>query len=147
MSIEIEINGRKPLKNSNYLEVHSARQGQCIGGEYAHTNTNAASAMEVENYAYETDEKHYMALFALLNEENSLGNPAVFNIAMQITIDYISGMEATDPRVAQAVKMLNALFGNQASVSEFKNTFPNPVEQSEVYMSETVKMSNKFGYY
>ena len=147
VSLEIEVDGKKTVAEFQLAGGPlGAARANALGVPILHTNTNPQSAMELANYTRESDEKHYMALFALLNEENSLGNPAVFNIAMQITIDYISGMEATDPRVAQAVKMLNALFNNQASTSEFSKYIPNAVENSEEYMSEVVKMSNKFGY-
>lgn len=147
VSLEIEVNGKKTVAKFQLAGGPlGAARASVLGVPMIHTNTNPQSAAELGNYTRESDEKHYMALFALLNEENSLGNPAVFNIAMQITIDYISGMEATDPRVAKAVNMLNTLFNNQASTSEFKKYIPNPVENSEEYMSEVVKMSNKFGY-
>jgi len=147
VSLEIEIDGKKTVQEFMLSGGPlGAARANVLGVPMLHTNTNPQSAMELANYTRESDEKHYMALFALLNEENSLGNPAVFNIAMQITIDYISGMEATDPRVTQAVKMLNALLNNQASTSEFSKYIPNAVENSEEYMSEVVKMSNKFGY-
>ena len=147
VSIEIEVDGKKTVAEFQLAGGPlGAARASVLGVPMLHTNTNPQSAMELANYTRESDEKHYMALFALLNEENSLGNPAVFNIAMQITIDYISGMEATDPRVAQAVNMLNTLFNNQASTSEFSKYIPNPVENSEEYQTEVVKMSNKFGY-
>ena len=147
VSLEIEVNGKKTVAEFQLAGGPlGAARANVLGVPMLHTNTNPQSAMELANYTRESDEKHYMALFALLNEENSLGNPAVFNIAMQITIDYISGMEATDPRVAQAVNMLNTLFNNQASTSEFSKYIPNPVENSEEYQTEVVKMSNKFGY-
>ena len=87
------------------------------GGQVLHTNTNDESAAEIANYMKVDPTRHHAVLLALLKEENSLGNPVVFNIGLKLVADFIKNSESAEI-VSRAEAMFNAFLQNQFAKPE-----------------------------
>ena len=87
------------------------------GGQVLHTNTNDESAAEIANYMKINPQKHHAILLSLLKEGNSLGNPLVFEMALDLTAQFVEESDSEEV-VGIAEIMLNGFFQNQHAKPE-----------------------------
>lgn len=92
-----------------------------LGLDVAHSNTNDASALELYNYSEQAsmEGKEYVIFLSLLSEENSFGNPRVFNFAMNFVKKYLSDVNnPTGPEAQQFIKSFNVALQQRLSKGE-----------------------------
>ncbi len=92
-----------------------------LGLDVAHSNTNDASALELYNYSEQAsmEGKEYVIFLSLLSEENSFGNPRVFNFAMNFVKKYLSDVNnPTGPEAQQFIKAFNTALQQRLSKGE-----------------------------
>ncbi len=92
-----------------------------LGLDVAHSNTNDASALELYNYSEQAsmEGKEYVIFLSVLSEENSFGNPRVFNFAMNFVKKYLSDVNnPKGPEAQQFIKGFNTALQQRLSKGE-----------------------------
>ena len=99
-----------PLGNSV-----AAMQGANVGHN---TTTRQSSIYITDNAKASKDEgSQYLLALKLLSEQNSFGNPQVFKVAVQYTLEYLQNEKTPEATQDVLIESLNSFFNNKSYVA------------------------------
>ncbi len=93
----------------------AAMQGANVG----HNTTTRQSSINITTYSDKAKQNNntYLLALKLLSEENSFGNPQVFKIAVQYSLQYLQNEKTPEAIQDALIESLNSFFNNKSYVS------------------------------
>ena len=104
---------------------HGSSASAQEGSDVAHNTTTKQSSQYIAGYALDAKEsgRQYLLGLVLLTEENSLGNPRVFNIAVNHILAYLNHEKTSEAAGDYLKETLNTFFKNTYSSDAVKSEF------------------------
>jgi len=98
--------------------------GAMQGANVGHNTTTRQSSINITTYAdaAKKTNKTYLLGLRLLTEQNSLGNPQVFKLAVNYTLEYLKNEKTPESTQDYLVESLNAFFNNKSYVAGSRST-------------------------
>jgi len=89
------------------------------GANVGHNTTTRQSSINITTYADKAKQNNntYLLALKLLSEENSFGNPQVFKIAVQYSLQYLQNEKTPEATQDTLIESLNSFFNNKSYVS------------------------------
>ena len=98
--------------------------GAMQGANVGHNTTTRQSSINITTYAdvAKKTNKTYLLGLRLLTEKNSLGNPQVFKLAVNYTLEYLKNEKTPESTQDYLVESLNRFFNNKSYVAGSRST-------------------------